>query len=117
MEPYRQESVRCHKLWLEDRRPSTGPRHEAMVRSRTRYHHAIRRIKRLEQEIGSKKLLEAAMAGDLNLLKEMKKIRGKGTKEDLPETVEGAETEEAVAKKFREVYEALYNSAESTTIL
>ena len=69
----------------------------------------------MEQEIRSKKLLEAAMTGDLNLLKEMKKIRGKGTKEDLPETVEGAETEEAIAEKFREVYEALYNSAESTT--
>ena len=48
-----------------------------MVRSRTQYHHAIRRIKRKEQEIRSQKLLDAAMAGDINLLIEIKNIEGK----------------------------------------
>ena len=114
VEPYRQESVRCHKLWLELRRPNTGPTHDAMVRSRTRYHHAVRRIKRMEQELRSRKLLEAAMAGDMDLLKEMKKVRGKG-EDDLPETVDGAESEDTIAETFREVYEALYNSHETPT--
>ena len=86
-----------------------------MVRSRTQYHHATRRIKRKEQEIRSRKLLDAAMAGDMNLLKEMKNIQGKGARSDLPETVEGADTEESIAEKFKEVYEALYNPAESNT--
>ena len=115
VEPYRLESVSRHKQWLEQGRPSTGHLHQNMVRSRTQYHHAIRRIKRKEQEIRSRKLLDAAMAGDMNLLKEMKNIQGKGARSDLPETVEGAETEESIAEKFKEVYEALYNSAESNT--
>ena len=42
-------------------------------------------------------------------------IQGKGAQSDLPETVEGAETEESIVEKFKEVYEALYNSAESNT--
>ena len=104
VEPYRVESTRCHKLWQEHGRPSTGHVHQAMVKSRTQYHHAIRRIKRQEQQIRSKNLLDAAMAGDLNLLKEMKKVRNNGT-DDLPNSVEGAETEDAIAEKFREVYE------------
>ena len=114
MEPYRVESVHWHKLWLELGRPSTGPVHDAMVKSRTRYHHSIRRIKRQEQEIRSKRLLEAAMQGDMNLLKEMKKVRSKGN-DELPTTVEGAESEEAIANKFKEVYEAVYNSAQTDT--
>ena len=109
VEPYRQESRYRHDLWREQGRPSTGPAHEAMVRSRTHYHYAVRRIQRKEQEMRSCKLLEAAMKGDLSLLKEMKKVR-KGRDDNLPECVEGAETEEEIANKFKEVYEALYNS-------
>jgi hypothetical protein len=44
----------------------------------------------------------------------MKKIRGKG-EDDLPENVDGAESEDTIAEKFREVYEALYNSLETPT--
>ena len=59
-----------------------------------------------------RKLLEAAVEGDLSLLKEMKKIRGgKGCEDDLPESVEGADDEESIANKFKEVYKALYNSS------
>ena len=62
-----------------------------------------------------KNILDAEMAWYLNLLKEMKKVRDKGEHSDLAENVDGAESEEAIAEKFREVYEALYNSAETTT--
>ena len=47
-----------------------------MVRSRTQYHYVVRWIQRKEQEMRSWKLLEAAMDGDLSLLKEMKKVKG-----------------------------------------
>ena len=54
------------------------------------------------------------MQGDLNLLKEMKTIRGvKMEERELPETVAGANGEKEVVEKFREVYSTLYNSAES----
>ena len=45
----------------------------------------------------------------------MKRIKG-GKKEftSLPESVEGADTPEEIADKFKEVYEALYNSADTS---
>ena len=62
--------------WKGQGRTSTGPNHDAMVRSRTQYHYVVRWIQRKEQEMRSWKLLEAAMDGDLSLLKEMKKVKG-----------------------------------------
>ena len=54
------------------------------------------------------------MQGDLNLLQEMKTIRGgKMEHRELPETEAGANDEEEVVEKFREAYSTFYNSAES----
>ena len=61
-----------------------------------------------------KLFLEAALQGDLNLLKEMKKMKnGRGSMDELPECVDGAEGEQEIADKFKDVYEKLYNSANS----
>ena len=48
----------------------------------------------------------------MDLLKEMKQIRngGKTTCSDLPDNVAGANGEEEIVGKFREVYSSLYNS-------
>ena len=106
--PFQMEAKHWHSQWLEEGRPSTGQTHSAMVKSRTQYHHAVRRVKRKEQELRSRKLLDAAMRGDLHLLKEMKHVRGgKNERDDLPENVAGAEDEESIAEKFKEVYETL----------
>ena len=49
-------------------------------------------------------------------MKEMKRIKsGKGALEELPSCVDGAEGEQEIANKFKEVYELLYNSADSET--
>ena len=53
------------------------------------------------------------MAGDMNLMKEMKKVRRNGS-DDL-QSVEGVENKDVITEKFKEVYKALYNSAETTT--
>ena len=45
-----------------ENRPRNGEVHEAMVKRRNRFHHAVRRIKRLKKEMKSKKLLDAEMA-------------------------------------------------------
>ena len=47
-------------------------------------------------------------------MKEMKKVKGgKKGGQTIPELVEGAQGTEEILEKFREVYQALYNSAES----
>ena len=56
----------------------------------------------------SKKFLDVAMSGDMNLLREMNKVKSKGKENELPESIEGAESEEAIIEKFKEVYQTLY---------
>ena len=86
-----------------------------MAHSRNQYHYAVRRLKLKSNDVRAKKLFEASINGDMNLLKEMKAIKnGKKGGEDLPDSVAGADGEAEIVEKFREVYQALYNSAESS---
>ena len=114
VEPYRQESMYWHNMWLREGRPNQGWLHGTMVRKRTLYQYAVRRLKRKASLIRAEKLFEASMAGDVDLLKEMKTIKsGSGNCEELPDSVGGADTEEDIVDKFREVYSTLYNSSGS----
>ena len=101
VEPYRQDSIYWHNVWLRESRPSNGWLHETMVRKRTLYHYAVRKLKRKVNLKRAEKLFEASMVGDVDLLKEMKKIKsGNGNHEELPDTVGGADDEEGIADKF-----------------
>ena len=52
------------------------------------------------------------MAGDLELMKELRRIKsGKSEMDELPETVDGVSGEREVADQFRKVYQNLYSSA------
>ena len=76
--------------------------------------YAVRQVKKRAGEIQAGKLLEASEAGSMELLKEMKRIKGgKKTTLDLPENVAGACREINIVAKFREFYEGVYNSSES----
>lgn len=54
------------------------------------------------------------MWGGGDLLAELKKTREGRHTPDLPKNVAGANGEEEVCSKFREVYNDLYNSADTT---
>ena len=86
-----------------------------MAKWKRQYHYAVRRAKGQSNKVRAVKLFEAAMAGDMDLMKEMKKIRngGCGKKTELPDNVANADGEEEIVDKFREVYAALYSSAGS----
>ena len=47
-----------------------------MVRKRLYYHYYVRKLKRKAELIQAQKLFEASLESDLNLLKEMKAIKG-----------------------------------------
>ena len=86
-----------------------------MVKTRSQYHYAVRRLKRQADLIRAKKMFVASMEGDLNLLKEMKNVKGgKGSSTDLPDTVADANGELEIVEKFKDVYCTLYNSADSS---
>ena len=115
VEPFRQESKYWHYAWLAEGRPSTGWLYSTMVRKRTQFHYAVRRLKRKAALIKAKRLFQASIEGDIKLLKEMKALRSGGfaAEPDLPDTVAGANGQEEIVEKFKEVYSALYNSASS----
>ena len=113
VEPFRQESLFWHSVWQSAGRPTNGL-HDAMKQTRYRYHHAVRQVKKKAGEIQARHLLEASETGSMELLKEMKRIKGgKKTNLDLPENVAGASGEVNIVAKFRDFYEGIYNSSES----
>ena len=68
-----------------------------MVKRRTQYHYAVRRVKRRCDEARARKLFEAAMKGDKDLLNEMKKVRsGGGATATLPDSVAGVSGEDNI---------------------
>ena len=112
--PLREASQFWHSVWLSAGRPNTGQMFEIMKRTRNKFHHALRKVRKAADRIKGQKLFEAAMWGGGDLFKELKKVRGGKSTPDLPENVDGANGEQEVCHKFKEVYETLYNSAESS---
>ena len=109
-----QKSRYSYRVWIANGKPNQGPIHHEKLRSQSVFRQAIRKIKRNSKKYQAEALVEAALQGDLNLMKEMKRIKsGKGSMDELPNCVDGAEGELEIANKFKEVYESLYNSADS----
>ena len=50
-----------------------------MKKTRYRYHHAVQQVKKRAGEIQARKLLESSETGSLELLKEMKRVKGART--------------------------------------
>ena len=115
VEPYKQRSNYCYRAWLAAGRPSQGDLHRSKVDSHTQFQYAVRRVKRASKLNQAKGLYEAAKAGDIALMSEMRKVQsGKGGLDEVPDTVDGVTGQEEVANQFGKVHSALYNSAEST---
>ena len=114
LEPLRQDSLFWHAIWLQSGKPNTGQLYELMKFLRNKYHYAVRKTKKLSESLRAKDLFEQAKAGDVDLLKAMKRIRGsKKQRAPNPDHVDDAYGEDEVSDMFKKVYEELYNSAES----
>ena len=94
VQPFREDANFWHSTWLSAGKPNRGDLHVAMARSRNLYHYAIRRAKRNADLLKAKKLFEASVVSDMQLVEEMKKVRsGGGGADELPDNVAGAEGE------------------------
>ena len=112
VEPYREESYYWGNVWKKERRPSTGWLHDLYIKKRAQYHYALRRAQAARDRYCAEGLLAAALQGDTALLKEMKIIKkGGGGPPELPDTVGGANGDEEIVEKFKQIYSTLYNSA------
>ena len=114
LEPLRQESLFWHFLWQQNGKPNFGQLFETMKFVRNKYHYAVRKAKQLANSIRAKNLLEDALNGDSNLLLAMKKINGaKKQRSAVPDHIDSANGAQEIGELFKQVYEDLFNSAES----
>ena len=72
VEPFQEDARFWHSLWLSAGKPNRGDFYTAMRRSRNQYHYAVRRTRRSRDLQRAKKLFEASLEGDMQLIKEMK---------------------------------------------
>ena len=112
VEPKKKDSLLWHSVWLSAGRPSSGNLYQVMCHTRMKYHRAVKKLKRLAATAKAQHLLEASEAGDLALVKELKKtLLDKPLGQSVPECVEGKVTHESIPEVFRNCYSELYNSA------
>ena len=82
-------------------KPRQGETQEGKLRSHAQFRHALRRVKRASKLHQAQGLFEASMAGDIELMKEMRRVEsGKGNIDELTDTVDGVTGEHEVADKF-----------------
>ena len=114
VEPYKQDAVFWHSVWQSAGRPTRGRLKDIMASTRNKYHHAIRRVKKMANAIRAQKLLEASETSSVDLLKEMKKLKGnKLSSDNLADVVDGVTGENMIVEEFRKMYEDLYNSCDT----
>ena len=113
--PYRKDAAFWHGVWESAGRPDMGVLRDIMVRTRNQFHYAVRRVKKMSKSIRAKNLLEANETGSVDLLIQMKKIKGvKKAHADLPECVAGVNGEIKIVEAFKNVYYELYNSSSTS---
>ena len=103
VKPLRDDSIFWHGVWQSAGRPNKGALHSVMARTRNLYHYAVRKAVKQADKVRANRLLEASEKGDLDLLKEMKRLNGTSKSRRLPETVEDADNPVDIVDKFRSV--------------
>ena len=84
-----------------------------MCWSRNKYHYAIRKLRKIQHLDRAQELLEASYRGDIQLLAAMKEVKGKFKGQIMPTCIEGETELDKIPIKFKNVYQALYNTAET----
>ena len=118
VEARRQDALSWHAIWVSAGRPNRGALKEVMAHTRNKFHYSVRSIRRQEDTIRARRLLEASQSGSVDMLAEMKKIKGnKKSAVNLPDTVSCKTGEEAIVTEFRRVYHELYNMCDDSAAL
>ena len=114
VEPFRQDSLFWHSVWISSGKPRSGQLYNVMCWSRNKYHYAIRKLRKILNFNKAQDLLDASNRGDIHLIAAMKEIKGTKAKgQIMPTCIEGETDPDNILNKFKEVYQALYNTAET----
>ena len=118
VEPFRLSSNAAYRVWLGAGKPRQGEVHKAKLAAHAQYRHAVRRVKRASKLHQARGLYDAAMMGDIELMKELRRVKsGKGEVDELSSMVDGVSGDSNVANKFKEVFQTLYNWGRFTSPL
>ena len=116
--PLKKDSLFWHSVWLSAGRQTSGALYQVMCHARMKYHLAVRQAKKLAETAKARELATASEAGDIALMKELKKsLDKKDSSQSVPDCLEGKVTHDTILDKFRECYEDLYNSAGTETAM
>ena len=71
--PYKKDSLFWHSVWVSAGRPASGSLYQVMSHARNKYYLAVKQVKRAAASIKATELANTAEAGDIALMKELKK--------------------------------------------
>ena len=103
----------CYKasdyFWKINSRPGTGYIAKMRRLSRTRYHKAVRHLKRDETRMRTEKIADALISNrSRDLWSEVKRRKGRSRKSAC--TIDGVNDDKDIADLFSDKYNTLYNS-------
>lgn len=108
VEDLRQRAILWHIIWKDNGSPRHGLLADIRRRTRSRYHHAVRFVKRQKERLSADRLAESMGSNGNDFWSEIRRLQGSST--CSPCTIDGAEGPDDIAKVFSEKFEAVYNS-------
>ena len=109
VKPYRDQSIFWHRLWVDNDRPRHGIIADIRRRTRTSYHHAVKKLKSDQAKLKANKMATALQSQNgRDLWSEVKRINSK--KMNVPNTVDNAQGDVEIGRLFSDKYKDLYNS-------
>ena len=113
IEPYRQDTMFWHAVWLSAGRHINTELHKVMKDTRNMYHLHIRKHERVIDKIKSNRLLEACCNNQNGIFNEIKTTRR--NKQSFPNAIDGKD--ENIPQYFANKYDNFYNSVHDSNDL
>ena len=116
IQPLKEDSLFWHAVWLSAGRPSKGGLHLVMSHVRSKYHRAVKIAKRNLAKMKNNELISAAELGNVEFIKQFQKhiFKKEKTCQQVPDCLEGKVTHDDILETFKQRYEHLYNSADTS---
>ena len=107
--PFKDKSILCNELWVSAGKPTSGTLFDERKFARTRYHWAIRYVKKNKESIILNKTAEQLSQKSFrNFWKFIKKYNGNVNVSS--KIIDDKCTDETIASHFRTIYDSLYSS-------
>ena len=108
VKPFYEQSLYWHKLWKDSGCPHSGYVSEMIIKSRAQYHQAYKQAARNAKNNSRKKMAETVLNDNSRQFwTEVRKIKHQSTQ--LPTSMDGAMSNDAISSLLKAKYEELYN--------